>query len=144
MPKLAWLMLRLEIWLALTPWVTKPSEPSKRLLPWNCVVWEIWSMAFSEESISCWLAWIWSEVMVPVLAAAEIRPRMLVNSVVTWVKAVCGRGDHLVGLLRLLTACWVLAISLPNASLAIRPDGSSAALLIRKPVLKRVNACWSD
>jgi hypothetical protein len=35
-------------------------------------------------------------------------------------------------------------ISLPNASLAIRPDGSSAALLIRKPVLKRVNAVCRD
>jgi hypothetical protein len=39
----------------------------------------------------------------------------------------------------LLTALFRLVISLRSASLAIKPAGSSEPLLIRRPVLSRVN-----
>ena len=44
----------------------------------------------------------------------------------------------------LVIACCVLVMSERSTSLAIKPAGSSLPVLIRRPVLNRVNACCND
>ena len=95
-------------------------------------------MASSEESICNWLAAIWLLLIEAVLAAEVIRPLMVVNSELTWLSALSAVEIIWLATWLLEIACWLDAILLPRSVAAIMPAGSSAAELIRKPVLNLV------
>ena len=68
--------------------VVKARLPFSRFWPWNVVVCEMRSMAFSAESICDWLAEICPAVIVPVWAACVTRPWIVFSRVLTWPKAL--------------------------------------------------------
>ena len=71
------------------------------------------------------------------------RPLIVVNSELIWLKALSA--VEIIWLATwLLEIAWLLAAMLaPKSVAAIMPAGSSAAELIRKPVLKRVKVVCS-
>ena len=76
----------------------------------------------------------------PVLADWLTRPWIVVNSELICAKALSAVEIILLAIWLLEMAWFVLAMSLVRASLAIKPDGSSAPELIRLPVLNCVSA----
>ena len=65
---------------------------------------------------------------------------MSFSSELTWPSELSAVAMTWLARSELLIAFSVLTMSLRSASLAIKPAGSSAPVLIRKPVLKRVSA----
>ena len=116
----------------------KPRLPFNRFWPWKFVVWAMLLMALSDESICNWLAAIWLLLSDEVLAAWVTRPLMVVNSELIWLKALSAVEIIWLATWLLEIAWLVAAILAPRSVAAIMPAGSSAAELIRKPVLKRV------
>ena len=122
--------------------VMKSKLPSSNLRPWNVTVWAIRFKASSEESICNWLAAIWSALKAPSFAASVTRPRMSFNSAAHLAQSTIGRGDNLVRPVRVADGLLDARDIAAKFSLAIKPAGSSLPVLIRKPVLSRVSACF--
>ena len=140
-PRLAWLIsmstMSAKFWVAV---VMKSKLPSSSFRPWKVVVWAIRLMASKEESICNWLAAICSVLRAPSLAASVTRPRMSFNRAETWPRALSAVAITWLARSLLLIAMFTLLMSARSTSLAIKPAGSSLPVLMRKPVLRRVNA----
>ena len=100
-------------------------------------------MAFNEESICNWLAAIWLQLSDEVLAACGDQAVDGGQERTDLAQGAVGRGDHLAGHLAIGNRLVAGRDVLPKSVAAIMPAGSSAAELIRKPVLNRVKVVCS-
>src|SRR5208337_4679230 len=87
---------------------------------------------------------IWLLLSDEVLAAWVTRPLMVVSSELIWLKALSAVEIIWLATWLLAIACLVATILLPKLVAAIMPAGSSAAELIRKPVLNRVKVVCKE
>ena len=135
-PSLAPLTFRSTRPAPLTP-VWKSSEPSSSFMPWKLVWLDRRLMLLTMLSTWTWLASISSLVRPPELADCPTRPSNWTNMLEISFRPPSAVPTTLVARSALDMADWMEALSARRFSLAIRPAGSSEAVLIRKPVLRR-------